>query len=136
MERKTPVLTPAFQSNQSVLCSLYRRSDEGGGGPNSLIVSGKKAADVRRQRSRKIIGEERKVLGQEQIFVEHLNRLEGVAFVILINHASSPARKGRLSSTNKAKKKASHNKLFEKGGMPDRAESSEEVYRSKNRPRA
>ena len=135
MKRETPVLTSALQSNQSVLCGLHRRSNEGER-PNNQIVSVKKAADGRTQRSRKIIDEERKVHGQEQIFVEHLNRLEGVAFVILMNHASSPARKGRLSSTSKAKKKASHNKLFEKGGMPNRVESFEEVDRSKNRPRA
>ena len=57
IERKTPVLRPALQSNQSSLCGLHRSRDRDGGGPNGQIVSIKRAADGRRQRSRKIIDE-------------------------------------------------------------------------------
>ena len=59
IERKTPVLGPALQSNQCSLCGLHRSKDRGGGGPNGQIVSIKGVADGRRQRSRKIIGEKR-----------------------------------------------------------------------------
>ena len=41
------------------LCGLHRSRDRGGGGPNGQIVSIKRAADGRRQRSRKIIKKER-----------------------------------------------------------------------------
>ena len=56
IERKTPVLRPALQSKQSILCGLRRRL---GRGPNGQIVSLKKAADGKRQRGRKIINKER-----------------------------------------------------------------------------
>ena len=48
IERKTPVLIPALQSNQNSLCGLYHCGDRGGGGPNGQIVSVKRAADGRR----------------------------------------------------------------------------------------
>ena len=57
IERKTPVLRPELQSNQSSLCDLHHSRNRGGGGPNGLIVSIKKTADEGRQRSRKIIDE-------------------------------------------------------------------------------
>ena len=57
IERKTPVLRPALQSKQSSLCGLHRSGDRGGGGPNGQIVTVKRAADERRQRSRKIVDE-------------------------------------------------------------------------------
>ena len=59
IERKTPVLRPALQSKQSSLSGLHRSGDREGGGPNGQIVIIKRAADGRRQRSRKIINEER-----------------------------------------------------------------------------
>ena len=39
--------------------------------------------------------------------------------MILINHASTPIRKKRLSPSSKARKEASRNQSMEKGGMPD-----------------
>ena len=45
-------------------------------GKEDKMASIKKAADGRRQRSRKIIDEERKVQGQEQILAKHLVGLE------------------------------------------------------------
>ena len=57
-------------------------------------------------------------------------------FVILINHASAPIRKERLSPTSKTRRQASRNKFVEKGGEPDRVESFVDVEGSKNRPRA
>ena len=44
-------------------------------------------------------------------------------FMILINYASTPVRKERLSSTSKARREASQNKFVEKGRMPDRVKS-------------
>ena len=57
-------------------------------------------------------------------------------FVILINHASAPIKKERLSPARKTRIKTSRNKFVKKGGVPDSVESFEEVDSSKNRPRA
>ena len=59
IERKTLVLSPALQLKQNSLCGLRCSGDQGGGGLNSQIISVKRAADGRRQRSWKIIDEER-----------------------------------------------------------------------------
>ena len=59
IERKTPMLRPELQSNQSFLCSLHHSRDRGGGGPNAQIVSIIKAADRRRQKSMNIVDEMR-----------------------------------------------------------------------------
>ena len=56
--------------------------------------------------------------------------------MILINHASAPIKKKKLSPTSTSRREASQNKLVEKGGMPDRAESLREVDHTKNRPKA
>ena len=53
--------------------------------------------------------------------------------MILINHASTPIRKERLSPTSKAKRKASRNEFMEKGGMPDK---EWEINSRENRLRA
>ena len=59
IERKTPVLKPALQLNQSYLCSLHRSKDSGEGGADGHVISIKTAADGRRERSRRIIDEKR-----------------------------------------------------------------------------
>ena len=56
--------------------------------------------------------------------------------MILINHASAPIRKKRLSPMSKARRKASRNEFMEKGGMPDRVESFREINSIEDRPRA
>ena len=124
IERKTPVLRPALQSKQSSLCGLHCSGDQGRGGPNGKIVSVKRAADRRWQRSWKIIDEEReKDRTKNGSFQNTLTDLKGMTFVILINHASAPIRKERLSPTSKARRKASQNEFVEKGRVPDRVES-------------
>ena len=45
--------------------------------------------------------------------------------MILINHASASIRKERLSSTSKARRKASRNKFMEKSGMPTESKALE-----------
>ena len=52
---------------------------------------------------------------------------KGTTFVILINHASAPIRKKRLSPTSKARREASRNEFMEKRGMPDRVERFGEI---------
>ena len=47
--------------------------------------------------------------------------------MILINHASAPIRRGRLSPTSKARMEASRNEFMVKSGMPDRVESFREI---------
>ena len=53
--------------------------------------------------------------------------------MILINHASAPIRKERLSPTSKARREASRNKFVEKGRMPDRVKSCREINSRENR---
>ena len=57
-------------------------------------------------------------------------------FVILINHASAPIRKERLSPMSKAKREASRNEFVAKIGMPDRVERFRETNSRQDRPRA
>ena len=97
---------------------------EVGGGPNGQIVSVKRAADGRRQRSRKIIDEEReKYRAKNESLRNTSTDLKETTFVILKNHTSAPVRKGRLSPTSKARREATRNEFVEKGGMPDRVKS-------------
>ena len=56
--------------------------------------------------------------------------------MILINHASAPIRKERLSPMSKARREASQNEFMEKGGVPDRVESFREIISREDRPRA
>ena len=55
IERKTPVLRPALQLNQSSLCGLHRSKYQGGRGLDGRVVCMKRAAHGRRQRSKDII---------------------------------------------------------------------------------
>ena len=56
--------------------------------------------------------------------------------MILINHASAPIRKERLSPTSKARREASRNEVMVKGGMPDRVKSFGEINSGEDCPRA
>ena len=76
-----------------------------------------------------------KVQGRERIHAEHLDVSKGTTFVILINHASAPIKKERLSPTSKSRREASRNQFMEKGGMPDRVESFGVINSRDNRPR-
>ena len=126
-----------LQSKQSSLCGLHRSRDRRGRGPNGQIVSVKRAADGRRQRSRKIIDEEREKYRAKNGSLRNTSTdSKGAAFVILKNHRSAPIKKERLSPTSKAKREASRNKFVEKGGMPDRVKSFREINSRQDRPRA
>ena len=134
---KTPVLRPALQSKQSSLCGLHRRGDQGGGGPNGQIVSVKRAAVERSQRSRKITNEEReKYRAKNRSLSNTSTDSKGAAFVILIDHTSVPVRRERLSPTSKARREASRNQFVEEGRMPDRVKSFREINRRQDRPKA
>ena len=124
-------------SEQSSLCGLYRSGDRGGAGPNGQIVSVKRAADKRRQRSRRIIDEERERYRTKNASLRNTSTdSKGTAFVILKDHTSTPIRKERLSPTSKATREASRNEFMEKGRMPDRVKSFREIDSRQNRPRA
>ena len=108
-----------------------------GRGPNGQVVSVKRAADGRRQRCRKIINEEREKYRAKNGSLRNTSTdSKGTAFVILIDHASAPIRKERLSSTSKARREASRNKFVEKVGVPDRVKSFREIESREDRPRA
>ena len=81
---------------------------DGGGRPNGHIVSIKRAADGRRQRSRKIINEEREEYRAKNGSLRNISTdSKGTTFVILKNHTSAPIRKKRLSPMSKARREAS-----------------------------
>ena len=137
IERKTPVLGPAFQSKQSSLCGLHRSGDRGRGGPNGQIVSVKRAADGRRQRSRKVIEEKREKYRTKNGSLRNTSTDSKEApFVILINHAIAPIKKERLSRTSKARRQATRNEFVEKGGTPDRVKSVGEINSREERARS
>ena len=133
----TPVLRPALQSKQSSLCGLHRSGDRGGRGPNGQIVSVKRTADGGRQRSRKIINEQREKYRDKNGSLRNTSTdSKGTTFVILKDRTSAHIRKERLSPTSKARREASQNKFVEKGGMPDRVKSCREIDSRQDRPRA
>ena len=104
IERKTPVLRPALQSKQSSLCGLHRSGDRGGEGSNGQTVSIKRTADGRRQRGRKIIDEEREKYRAKNGSLRNTSTdSKGAAFVILMNHANAPIRKGKIESNEHSK---------------------------------
>ena len=126
-----------LQSNQSSLCGFHGSGDRGGGRPNGQIVSINRADVGRRQRSRKIIDEEREKCKAKNGSLRNTSTdSKGATFVILINHASVPIRKERLSPTSKARREASRNHFVEKGMMPDRVKSFREIDSRQDRPRA
>ena len=55
--------------------------------------------------------------------------------MILINHASAPIRKERLSATGKARRETSRNQFMEKGGRPDRVKGFREISSREDRSR-
>ena len=105
------------QSNRIIFpCVASTTARTGGGGPNGPIVSVKRAADGRRQRSRKIIDEEREKNRAKNGSLRNTSTdSKGTTFVILIKHASAPVKKERLSPTNKARWEASRNEFYGKG---------------------
>ena len=78
---------------------------------------------------------ERKVLGQERILAEPLDGLEKNGFCDFKNHPSLPIRKERLRPMSEARREASRNEFMEKGRMPDRVKSFQEINSRQDRPR-
>ena len=135
IERKTPVLRSVLQLKQCSLCGFHCRGDQGGGGPNGQI-SIKRAADGRKQRSREIIDEKKEKYRAKNGSLRNTSiDSKGATFVILINQKSAPIRRVRLSPTNKARREPSQNEFVEKGEMPDRVKSFQEINSRQDRPR-
>ena len=108
-----------------------------GGGSNGQIVNIKRTVDGRRQRSRKIINEEREKYRAKNGSLRNTSTdSKGATFVILKGHASALIRKERLSPTSKARREASRNEFVEKGGMPYRVKSFREIDSRQDRSRA
>ena len=108
-----------------------------GANPNGQNVSIKRAADRRRQRSRKIIDKEREKYRDNNGSLRNTSTdTKGTTFVSLINHASAPIRKKRFSPTSKTSREASRNEFVEKGGMSDRVKSLGEIDSIQHRRRA
>ena len=107
-----------------------------GGGLNGQIVSVKRAADGRSQRSQKIVNKEKEKCRAKNGSLQNTSTdSKRTTFVILINHASTPIRKERWGPTSKARKEASRNQFKYKGGMPGRVKSFGEINSEKNHPR-
>ena len=87
-------------------------------GPNGQIVSINRAADVRRQRSRKIIDKERKKQGQKRILGEHLDGLERKGFCDFDKPRKRAYQNEKIESNEQSK---------EKDGMPDRVKGFREI---------
>ena len=121
------ILRPALQPNQSSLFSLHHSRDRGGERPNGQIVNIKRAADGRRQRSRKIIDERENYWAKNESSQNTSTNSKGVAFVILKNHVSAPIKKERLNPTSKARRNTSGNKNCGKG---QGARHSRKLYKS------
>ena len=125
-----------LQSKQSSLCGLHYSRGRGRSRPNDQIVSINRAADGRRQRSRKIIDEEReKYRAKNRSLQNTLTGSKGTTFVILINHTRVPITKERLSPMSRARKEASRNEFVEKGRVPDGVKSFQEIISSEDRSR-
>ena len=93
-----------------------------------MILSIKRAANERRQRSRKIIDKStEKYRNKNRSLRNTSTDSKRATFVTLINHASTPIRKKKLSPTRKARKEANRNEFMEKGGVPDRVESLRDI---------
>ena len=125
-----------LQSKQSSLCGLHR-SRARAGGPNGQIVTIKRAADGRRQRSRKIIYKKKEKYRAKNGSLRNTSTdSKATAFVILVNHASAPVRKQRLIPTSKARRNASRNEFVEKGRVPHPVESFRKINTRENCSRA
>ena len=105
------------------------------GGPNGQVVSIKRTADGRKQRTRKIVDENReKYRAENASLLNTSTDSKGASFEILMNHAIAPVRKEKLSLTNKARREASGKKFVEKGGAPEkggRGEQGRRFWRSR-----
>ena len=88
----------------------------GGGGPNDQIVSVKRTADGRSQRSRKIIDEEReKYRAKKRILAEHLDGLERNDFCDFDGPSKRTYQKGKIKSNEQSKEKGQPKSFCEKG---------------------
>ena len=112
--------------NRAACVAFTAVGTAGGGGPNGQIVSVKRAADGRRQRSRKIINEKREKYRAKNGSSQNTSTdLKETTFVILKNHRSAPVRKERSCPTSKARRKANRNNFVVKGGMPTESKALE-----------
>ena len=89
------------------------------------------------RRNRKIIDEKQEKYRAKNGSLRNTSTdSKGTTFLILNNHASAPIREERLQAMSKARREASRNQFMEKGGMPDRVKSFQEINSRKDRPRA
>ena len=94
-----------------------------------------KTDDKRRHKSREIINKKiEKYRAKNRSLWNTSMELKGVTFVILIIHTSAPIRKEKFMPNEQSK--ASQNELVEKGEMPDKVKSFQEINSSENWPSA
>ena len=114
-----------------------RSGNRGGGGSNGQIVSIKRAADGRRQRSRKIIDKKRKNYRVKNGSLRNTSTdSKQEILVILRNHASVPIRK-KIESNEQSKEGTIRNKFKEKGFRgAGKVKYFREINNRQNHPRS
>ena len=88
-------------SDQRSLCGLHHSRDQGGGGPNGQIVSVKRAAGRRTQRTRKIIDEKREKYRAKNLPM--WNTSKGATVVIFEKPCKHTCQKGKIESNEQSK---------------------------------
>ena len=69
----------------------------------------------------------KKIQGQELVLVEHLNRLERNGFRDFDKPSKRAYHKGKIESNEQSKEGGQPDQLVEKGGVPDRVKSFQEI---------
>ena len=99
IDRKTPLLRPEFQSNQSsFLCSFHGSRDRGRKRPNGQIVG------IKGRKAGRSLMKREKVQDQERILAEHLDGLERSDFCNFEKPHKHVYQKGKIESNEQSKK--------------------------------
>ena len=115
--KTTAILRSMLQSNQRSLCGPHRSRNREGGGPDGQIISLKRTADGRRQRSREIIDEKRKKYRANNGPLPNTSTdSKETTLVILKSCARAPIRKEILRPTSKARREVSRKSLQKRVG--------------------
>ena len=107
--RTPPVLRPALQSNQSSLCRLYNRKNQGVGGSNSLVVNIKKQLTEDKDTEKSLMKREKKTRSRTVGTPRWTRRV-----TFFCDRERACHKKKRPSPSSKARWEARQNILMEK----------------------
>ena len=100
---KTLLLIPALQSKQSSLCGLHGSTNRKREGPSCQIVSTKRAADGRKQKSTEIIDEQREKYRTKNVSLRILDGLGRNGFCDFDKPQKRACQKGKIESNEQSK---------------------------------